>query len=123
MRAREFVMEQHRGRMRRVAQQAMPGTWRFRDSGIDRAYNLNRVMMAAACADGQSTRPVDMDSSAWNDRYNTAHPYTEAEHRMMQQAFGAVDTEYDHAVADHSSREHPGVNKTSPIQGFQGYPR
>jgi hypothetical protein len=123
MRAREFVMEQHRGRMRSVAQRAMPGTWRFRDSGYDRAYNLNRVMMAAACADGQSTRPVDMDASAWNDRYNTAHPYTEAEHRMMRQAFGAVDTEYEHTVVDHGSREHPGVNKTSPMKAFQGYPR
>jgi hypothetical protein len=123
MRAREFVAEQHRGRMRSVAHRAMPGSWRFRDSGIDRAYNLNRVMMAAACADGRSTRPVDMDSSAWNDRYNTAHPYTEAEHRMMRQAFGAVDTEYEHTVADHGSREHPGVNKTSPMKAFQGYPR
>lgn len=123
MRAREFVLEQHQGRLRKTAQRAMPGTWRFRDSGIDRAYNLNRIMMAAACADGQSTRPVDMDASAWNDRYNTAHPYTEAEHNMMRQAFGTVDTEYDHAVADHGSKEHPGVNKTSPIKSFQGYPR
>ena len=123
MRAQEFVTEQRRGRIRAVAQQAMPGTWRFRDSGIDRAYNLNRVMMAAACADGRDGRPVDMDASAWNDRYNTAHPYTEAEHNMMRQAFGAVDTEYDHAVPDHGSREHPGVNKTSPVRGFKGYPR
>jgi hypothetical protein len=123
MRAREFVAEQHQGRLRKTAQRAMPGTWRFRDSGIDRAYNLNRIMMAAACADGRSTRPVDMDASAWNDRYNTAHPYTEAEHLMMRQAFGAVDTEYEHTVADHGSREHPGVNKTSPMKAFQGYPR
>lgn len=123
MRAREFVTEQHRGRIRSVAQNAMPGTWRFRDSGIDRAYNLNRVMMAAACADGRDGRAVDMDASAWNDRYNTAHPYTEAEHNMMRQAFGAIDTEYDHAVADHGSREHPGVNTQSPVRGFKGYPR
>ena len=123
MRAREFVTEQHQGRIKTTAQRAMPGTWRFRDSGIDRAYNLNRIMMAAACADGQSTRPVDMDASSWNDRYNTAHPYTEAEHNMMRQAFGTVDTEYDHAVPDHHSQEHPGVNKVSPIQGFKGYPR
>ena len=123
MRAQEFVFEQHQGQLRKTAQRAMPGTWRFRDSGIDRAYNLNRIMMAAACADGQSTRPVDMDASSWNDRFNTAHPYTEAEHNMMRQAFGTVDTEYDHAVPDHGSREHPEVNKTSPVKGFQGYPR
>ena len=123
MRAQEFVMEQHQGQLRKTAQRAMPGTWRFRDSGIDRAYNLNRIMMAAACADGQSTRPVDMDASSWNDRFNTAHPYTEVEHNMMRQAFGTVDTEYDHAVPDHGSREHPEVNKTSPVKGFQGYPR
>ena len=123
MRAQEFVTEQRRGRIRAVAQKAMPGTWRFRDSGIDRAYNLNRVMMAAACADGRDGRPVDMDSSAWNDRFNTAHPYTEAEHNMMRQAFGTIDTEFEHTVPDHGSREHPGVNTTSPVQGFQGYPR
>lgn len=123
MRATDFITERHAGKLRKVAHRAMPGTWRFRDSGIDRAYNLNRVMMAAACADGQSTRPVDMDASAWNDRYNTAHPYTEAEHNMMQQAFGTVDTEYDHAVGDHSSREHPEVNRVSPVKGFKGYPR
>ena len=123
MRAREFVAEQRRGQIKTTAQQAMPGTWRFRDSGIDRAYNLNRIMMAAACADGQSTRPVDMDASSWNDRYNTAHPYTEAEHNMMRQAFGTVDTEYDHTVPDHHSREHPGVNTQSPVRGFKGYPR
>ena len=123
MRAQEFVTEQRRGRMDTVAQRAMPGTWRFRDSGYDRAYNLNRVMMAAACADGRDGRPVDMDASAWNDRYNTAHPYTEVEHNMMRQAFGAIDTEYDHAVPDHGSREHPGVNKASPVRGFKGYPR
>ena len=123
MRARDFVAEQHQGRLRQTAKRAMPGTWRFRDSGIDRAYNLNRIMMAAACADGQSTRPVDMDASSWNDRFNTAHPYTEAEHRMMRQAFATVDTEYDHTVPDHGSREHPEVNKTSPVKSFQGYPR
>lgn len=123
MRAREFVMERRQGRLRGVAKQAMPGSYRFRDSGIDRAYNLNRVMMAAACADGLTTRAVDMPENSWADRYNTAHPYTAAEHRMLQQAFGAVATDYDHNVADHASREHPAVNKTSPVRAFQGYPR
>jgi hypothetical protein len=42
---------------------------------------------------------------------------------MMRQAFGTVDTEYDHTVSDHASREHPEVNKQSPVIGFQGYPR
>jgi len=121
MRAQEFIVERRQGRLSRVAQQAMPGTWRFRDSGIDRAYNLNRVMMAAACADGSDTRPVDMPESSWSDRYNTAHPYTPVEHRMLQQAFGTVASEYDHAVADHHSSEHPEVNTTSPMRGFQGY--
>ena len=123
MRAREFVMERRQGRLRGVAQKAMPGTYRFRDSGIDRAYNLNRVMMAAACADGADTRPVDMPENSWADRYNTAHPYTDVEDRMLRQAFGTVATDYDHNVADHASREHPAVNRASPIRGFKGYPR
>jgi hypothetical protein len=40
---------------------------------------------------------------------------------MLQQAFGTVASEYDHAVADHYSREHPEVNTTSPMRGFRGY--
>lgn len=123
MRAREFITERRKGAMRTVAQRALPGSWRFRDGGIDRAYNLNRVMMAAACADGLSSTPVDMPENSWADRFNTAHPYTEAEHNMMRQAFGTVETEYAQDVADHHSREHESVNRSSPVQAFDGYPR
>ena len=51
----------------------MPGIYNFRDDGTDRIYNLNRVMMAAALADGKSTSAVKgAHESSWNNKYNTA---------------------------------------------------
>jgi hypothetical protein len=86
----------------------MPGVYNFRDDGVDRIYNLNRVMMAAAMADGKSTKPIKgAHSSSWNDKYNTAHPYTEE----------------DHMVSDHRSTEPETTHKTSPVTGFKGYKR
>lgn len=92
------------------------GEWRFRDvGGYDRAYNLNRIMMAAAMADGQSDKAVDMDQSSWVEKYNTARPYTEQEHNMMKAAFNTVDSEYEQTETDHHSSEPSDVNKSSPI--------
>jgi hypothetical protein len=91
------------------------GEWRFRDKGgYDRTYNLNRVMMATAMADGKSNKPLYMDQASWVDRYNTARPYTEEEHNMMKQAFATVDSEYEQTEADHKSREPKDTHKTSP---------
>lgn len=121
MRAREFILERN-GQLRHTAKHAMTGNIRFRSLN-DRAYNLNRVMMAAACADGKSTAAVDMPQASWLDRYNSAHPYTHEEYNMMKAAFATVDSEYEELVGSEDSHEPPGVNITSPIKSFQGYPR
>lgn len=91
------------------------GEWKFRDlGGYDRAYNLNRVMMAAAMADGTG-KPIDMDQSSWVDKFNLARPYTETEHEMMKQAFKTVDSDFEHSEPDHKSKELNDTYKKSPI--------
>ena len=53
MRAKEFVAEAKIGPLSKVNQDATVGLHKFRDKEFsDRIYELNRVMMAAACNDG-----------------------------------------------------------------------
>ena len=124
MRAREFITEKQQGKIRRSYHDSTVGLHKFRDpGGYDRTYELNRVMMAAAMADGTDT-PIDMDQASWIGKYNTAQPYTKEEQKMIKQAFKAVGSEtHDLNKGDLESKEHPGVNKQSPVKGFRGYPR
>jgi hypothetical protein len=85
-------------------------------------YELNRVMMAAACTDGTFVPKIDHES--WAGRYNVAMPYTDVEQDMIEQAFQAVGSEYeDLNHGDLRSQELTSTNKQSPVQGFKGYPR
>ena len=124
MRAYEFLVEKQQGKLSKRQQQSTRGLHTFRDpGGYDRTYELNRVMMAAACADGTNT-PLDMDKASWSGKYNTAHPYTKEEQQMMKQAFRAVGSEtHDLNHGDLSSKELESTNKISPINGFTGYAR
>lgn len=91
------------------------GITKFRDKGgYDRTYNINRVMMAAASADGKSTKAVDMPQSSWVEKYNTVHPYTDEEHKMMQSAFKTVDSEHKTVVPKSRSEEPGDTHKVSP---------
>lgn len=91
------------------------GEWQFRDKGgYDRTYNLNRIMMAAAMADGKKVESLPMYQASWVEKYNVAKPYTEEEHKMMQSAFKTVDSEYKHTESDHKSKELPDTHKVSP---------
>lgn len=122
MRARELLAEKQEGKMRRAHQNATVGLHKFRDpGGYDRTYELNRVMMATACADGTDA-PLEMDQASWVGKYNTAQPYTKEEQKMLKQAFKAVGSEtHDLNDGDLESKEHPAVNTTSPMQAFKGY--
>jgi hypothetical protein len=124
MRSREFIIEKKIGKIGDRRQMATRGLHKFRDhGGYDRTYELNRVMMAAACADG-SGEPLKLDSESWVGRYNTAHPYTEEEHKMLHQAFKAAGSEaHDLNKGDLRSQELESTNKISPVQAFKGYPR
>ena len=71
--------------------------------------------MAAAMADGKSTKPVDMDASSWVEKYNTTHPYTEEEHRMIHAAMATIPTDHKPVSKNHKSKEPDHVHKVSPV--------
>lgn len=117
MRAREFVSEA-KGSMDKVAANATKGAYKFKDTGIDRVYNLNQVMKAAGMADGRTTAPVSMDHESFAGKNNMAYPYTEEEHNMMKSAFATVgDTQSIELVRDHRSLEADDTQKKSPSLG------
>ena len=123
MRAHEFLIEKHIGKIGKRRSQATVGLNKFRDADLaDRAYELNRVMMAAAATDG--TFVPDIDNESWAGRYNLAMPYTDVEQRMLEKAFKAVGSEHeDLNRGDLRSQELASTNTKSPVKGFQGYPR
>lgn len=123
MRATEFIKEEKQGRLHPDQSGPMKTAVAFRDHGVDRLYNLNRVMMAAALADGRNRKPVKMDASSWIEKNNTVHPYTDEERNMIHQAFGAVDSNFHSEVSDPHSTEPVTVHKISPVTSFKGYPR
>lgn len=129
MRAREFVTEASRatpkvrGRIHRDHLQAMPGAHRVAGTA-DRHYDLNRVMMAVAMADGE-TVPNLVDHN-WSHKNNTAHPYTDVEANMLRHAYKAADVEWDDVLKpnpDNESLEPEDTNTQSIVKPFQGYAR
>ena len=122
MRAQEFVTEANAGKLTTRNQAATVGLNVFGDSEkVNSDYTLNRVMMAAAMADG-TDKPIDMDAKSWVGKKRTASPYTEVEQKMLIQAYKAAGADYkDLNKGDLDSEEHPAVNTTSPIEAFKGY--
>ena len=122
MRAQEFVVENTKGRISKRLQNATVGLHTFVDNErADRTYELNRIMMAVAMANG-TDEPVTIDSESWVGRDNLAAPYTDVEEKMMHQAFKAVGSKHrDLNNGDTRSQELPNVNKISPVIGFKGY--
>lgn len=117
MKINEIIAEGRDGKKPERQTCADTGEWQFRDAGgIDRIYNLNRIMMASACADGVSEDAVDMPQSSWVEKMNIARPYSEAEHKMMKSAFKTVSSEHYETESDHKSREPDDTNKVSPVK-------
>jgi hypothetical protein len=123
MRACEFIVERD-GTIGKRRQAATVGLDVFGDSERQNSdYTLNRVMMAAAMADGSNT-PIKMDANSWVGKKRSAHPYTKIEQNMLKQAFKAAGADYkDLNNGDLDSEEHPDVNTASPVISFKGYPR
>ena len=121
MRANEFMSESKQAIVSNRQSVATKGLHKFRDpNGYDRTYELNRIMMAVACTDGDID-PV-LDGESWAGRFNTAHPYSELEQRMLQKAYKAVGSEiHDLNHGDLNSTELDSVNKVSPFKPFKGY--
>ena len=123
MRATEFVTERD-GKIGKRRQAGTRGLLIFGDA--ERAnsdYTLNRVMMAAAMANGDGS-DLDMDEKSWIGKKRGAYPYTDIELAMLKQAFKAAGAEYqDLNAGDLDSEEHPAVHTVSPVKAFAGYPR
>ena len=121
MRAKEFITEDNApGKLTKRQRYGSRGMHKFQDvDGRDRIYELNRVMMALAQANG-----IDLDSESWIGTSNMAVPYTEVESNMLKSAYKAVGSEWeDLNDGDMTSNELPSINKQSPVEGFKGYPR
>ena len=126
MRATEFITEDNApGKLTKRQRYATRGAHKFQDvDGRDRVYELNRVMMALAQANGESGENIDLDSESWSGRSNLAFPYTEIEANMLKAAYKAVGSVWeDLNDGDLRSTELPSTNSKSPIEGFKGYPR
>ena len=123
MRAFEFLVERKIAHPTKRQSNATVGLHKFRDpGGYDRTYELNRIMMATACSDGVT--PLALDAETWSGRYNTAHPYTEIEAKMLKQAYKAVGSEmHDLNNGDLLSQELPSTNTKSLVKPFKGYKR
>ena len=123
MRASEFLTERKVAKPTKRQSFASRGMHKFRDpGGYDRTYELNRIMMATACADG--TTPLELDAETWSGRYNTAHPYTDVESKMLKQAYQAVGSDVeDLNNGDDDSQELPDTNTQSIAKPFKGYKR
>jgi hypothetical protein len=126
MRATEFITEDNGpGKLTKRQRYATRGAHKFQDvDGRDRVYELNRVMMALAQANGESGENIDLDSESWSGRSNLAFPYTEIEANMLKAAYKAVGSKWeDLNDGDLRSTELPSTNSKSPVEGFKGYPR
>lgn len=117
MKIKEIISEEVVGNVPKRYQQATAGLNKFRDKQFaDRVYELNRVMMAVASANGKSPLSPEIDSESWAGRNNIAVPYTEIEQEMLKQAYGAVGSHYeDLNKGDVRSQELKSTNKVSPI--------
>jgi hypothetical protein len=122
MRAKEFVKEAKQAKMSKRQKQSTVGVNLFRDpDGYDRTYELNRMMMAVACADGTGS-PIDMDSESWIGKDNSAQPYSSLEQDMLKQAAKAIGSKIkDVNKGDLRSLELDSIHKISPITGFKGF--
>lgn len=115
MKINEIIVESAKGKPSHQSKRCSTGEWLFRDEGVDRVYNLNRVMMAAAKHDGKTTQAVEMPKASWIEKYNVARPYTEEEHNMMKGAFKTVGADHHHSMPDHRSCEADDIHKHSAV--------
>lgn len=125
MRAKEFINEDTVGHLSKRAEMASQGILKARgigNGGYDRINWLNRAMMAAACADGKTVSKIpDIDGYSWVETFNTVHPYTETEYKMMQQVLATLPTDTQVVVPWSPSMEPESTNKQSVVKGFKGY--
>jgi hypothetical protein len=115
MKITEIISEGRKGKLDPEHASVLHGARTFTDGhGIDGSHNFNRVGLAVAMADG-SNNHLDIDDRTWFHADSIAVPFSELEHKMLDQAFKAVKTSHKHIVKNHKSSEHPSVHRTSPV--------
>ena len=92
------------------------GVVKLRDKGgYDRIYYLNRIMMAAGMSDGSGKAITDIDAGSWVEKFNSGHPFTEEEFKMLQAAMKTIPTEGSVVSKWEKSKELPSTNTASPV--------
>lgn len=82
----------------------------------DRIYDLYRLSLKTAQADGKN--PPKFDPESWVGRNNTLHPYTQEEADMLKHAYSSVGiawTDELHPNPKNKSIEAQDTHKTSPV--------
>ena len=120
MRAHEFISEgKPQGKLKKRAKAAMTSVEATRDvGGYDRTNHAYRMGMAMAMADGKSNKAVDMDSASWVEKYNTIHPYTDQEHKMVKQALKTIPTDHHSVSTNKKSKEGHTTQTVSPVNNW-----
>jgi hypothetical protein len=118
MKINEIIVEHKTTKLSKHHDAAHAGAiYRTRDvGGYDRVYHMNRMGMALAMADGKSTKAVDSPADTWFEKYNTIHPYTEEENKMVKSAMKTVPTDGRLVSNDRKSREQNDTHKVSPVR-------
>lgn len=100
---------------RRDDEAVMPAAHRVAGTA-DRTYDLNRIMMAVAAADGKTVPSIPVQS--WAGKNNIAAPYSKLESDMLKHAYQATGAEWDDALKpnqDEKSLEPKEIHKVSPV--------
>lgn len=116
MKITEIIAETKKQKIPARQQDATVGLNTFSDAERwNSDYTLNRVMMAAACADGVT--PLDINSASWVGKSKAAFPYSKIEQEMLKQAYKAAGAAYDDLNdGDLESKEIDSVNTASPVK-------
>lgn len=121
MRAKEFIVEEKDGKISVEKQFPTRGLHIFRDNDFqDRHYEMLRLGMALASTDGEID--PNIDNTSYIGKWNSVHPYTDVEQKMLKKAYNALGTMYkDLNNGDLRSQEPPGGNTKSLLKPFKGY--
>lgn len=113
--ARESIVK-NKQKPHRDQEAAMPASHRVAGTA-DRHYDLNRIMMTVAGADGR--RLVNTPNvHSWAGKNNIAQPFSKLETDMLRQAYEAMGAEWDDILKpnpDQKSIEARTINNRSPI--------
>lgn len=118
MRAKEFVIEQKKGKMTHRQQDPTRGVNKYTDDDRwNSDYKLYRLGMAMAATDGKEA--PDMDEESWVGRYKTLHPYSQCEQDMINVASKVAGVKIDDVnKGDMRSQETPDTYTVSPIANW-----